>query len=255
MLPTSPDPQTKMVTELSWLGEFWQTCRQTNDEPPNRIKPIKVGKTKTLSKSYTLDDTLRTSQDMNSQSVMTQLVKTNQPERIEACREVNQTINEAKTENWKEVLEGAMSNTDRKDMWKVINGLNSTPEANSPNEAMSHNGCTITGAKGKTTSFSTIMEESVIYLWLLQWPHQGVETNWPSIYRWQKLLQTHRGWTYICYPEDETERSLLDLTIFCQHFLKLSVQLPFKNSLKSLMIHSCMLIVQEFGELLPLHQS
>ena len=38
-------------------------------------------------------------------------------------------------------------------MWKVIQGLNGTPDANSPNEAMSHNGRTITDIKSKANVF------------------------------------------------------------------------------------------------------
>ena len=37
--------------------------------------------------------------------------------------------------------------------WKVIQGLNGTPDANSPNEAMSHNGRTITDTKSKANVF------------------------------------------------------------------------------------------------------
>ena len=46
-----------------------------------------------------------------------------------------------------------MSNTGSPNMWKVIQGLNSIPDANSPNEAMSHNGGTITGIKSKANVF------------------------------------------------------------------------------------------------------
>ena len=42
-----------------------------------------------------------------------------------------------------------MSNSDGPNIWKVIQGLNGTPDANSPNEAMSHNGRTITNTKSK----------------------------------------------------------------------------------------------------------
>ena len=38
-------------------------------------------------------------------------------------------------------------------MWKVIQGLNGTPDANSPNEAMSHKGRTITDIKSKANIF------------------------------------------------------------------------------------------------------
>ena len=33
-----------------------------------------------------------------------------------------------------------MSNCDGPNMWKVIQGLNGTPDANSPDKAMSHSG-------------------------------------------------------------------------------------------------------------------
>ena len=46
-----------------------------------------------------------------------------------------------------------MSNSDGPDMWKVIEGLNGTPDANSPNEAMSHNGRKITDTKSKANVF------------------------------------------------------------------------------------------------------
>ena len=46
-----------------------------------------------------------------------------------------------------------MSNSDGTNMWKVIQGLNDTPDANPPNEAMSHNGRTITNIKTKAHIF------------------------------------------------------------------------------------------------------
>ena len=64
----------------------------------------------------------------------------NRQECIDVCREANKAINEAKPESWKNLLEDAMSNSDGPSMWKVIQGLNGTPDTNSPNEAMSHNG-------------------------------------------------------------------------------------------------------------------
>ena len=35
-------------------------------------------------------------------------------------------------ESWKDLLHDAMSNSDEPNMWKVIQGLNGTPDANSP---------------------------------------------------------------------------------------------------------------------------
>ena len=46
-----------------------------------------------------------------------------------------------------------MSNSDGPNMWKVIQGLNGTPDANSPNEAMSHKGRTNTDTKSEANVF------------------------------------------------------------------------------------------------------
>ena len=43
-------------------------------------------------------------------------------------------------QSWKDLLQDAMSNANDPNMWEVIQGLSGTPDANSPNEAMSHNG-------------------------------------------------------------------------------------------------------------------
>ena len=82
-----------------------------------------------------------------------QRIHQNRQEWIDACREATEAINEAKTESWKNLLQDAKSNSDGPNMWKVIQGLNGTSDANSPNEAMSHNGRTITDTKSKATIF------------------------------------------------------------------------------------------------------
>ena len=67
----------------------------------------------------------------------------NRQEWIDACQEVNVAINEAKANSWKDFLHSSVSNADVPDAWKVIRGLNNTPDTNSPIEAMSHNGRTM----------------------------------------------------------------------------------------------------------------
>ena len=81
------------------------------------------------------------------------MIHQNHQEWIDACREANEEINEAKTEGWKNLLQDTMSNSDGPNMWKVIQRLNGTPDANSPNKAMSHNGRTITDIKSKANVF------------------------------------------------------------------------------------------------------
>ena len=82
-----------------------------------------------------------------------QSIHQNRQEWIDACHEANEAINESKTESWKNLLQDAMSNSDGPNMWKVIQGLNGTPDANSPNEGMFHNGRTITDIKSKANVF------------------------------------------------------------------------------------------------------
>ena len=77
----------------------------------------------------------------------------NRQEWIDAYREAIKAINQAKTESWKDLLQGAMSNSDSPNMWKIIQGLNGTPDATSRYEAMSHNGRTITDIKSKANIF------------------------------------------------------------------------------------------------------
>ena len=75
----------------------------------------------------------------------------NPQEWIDTCREATEAINEAKTES--NLLHDAMSNSNGPNMWKVIQSLNGTLDANSTNEAMSHNGRIFTRIKTKANIF------------------------------------------------------------------------------------------------------
>ena len=68
---------------------------------------------------------------------------------IKACREATEAFNKAKTDGWKDLLQGAMLNSNGTNIWKVIQGLNGTPCGNSPDETMPHNGYSTTNIKSK----------------------------------------------------------------------------------------------------------
>ena len=53
----------------------------------------------------------------------------------------------------KDLLQNTLSNSDLPNMWKVIQGLNVTPNGKLLNEAMSHNGCTIINIKTQIYHF------------------------------------------------------------------------------------------------------
>ena len=90
---------------------------------------------------------------IRNQNRLCQTIRHNRQERIDACCEANEAINEAKAESWENLLQVAMSSSDGPNMWKVIQGLNGTPGANSSNEAMSHNNRTITDIKSEARIF------------------------------------------------------------------------------------------------------
>ena len=104
-------------------------------------------------------------------------------------------------------------------MWKVINCLSNVPDANSPKGAMSQNGGKITDTNVKANIFihhyARVMGELTSAICKIK----------------------HKGAT--------------DPDGIPPTFLKFSVQLPFENCSKFSMHRSCMLIVQEFSELLP----
>ena len=80
-------------------------------------------------------------------------LKTHRKEWVQACQEAQATIKSAKTEAWQKVLEDATTIGDDSKMWKTIKSLKGTPESNSPNEAMVHQGHLITSDKRKADLF------------------------------------------------------------------------------------------------------
>ena len=82
-----------------------------------------------------------------------QTIHQNHQEWIDTCREGTEAIIEAKKESWENLLQDAMSNCDSPNMWTVTQGLNGTPDANSPNKAMSHSGWIINDIKSKANVF------------------------------------------------------------------------------------------------------
>ena len=77
---------------------------------------------------------------IRNQNGLHQTIHQNRQEWINTCCEDNEAINETKTESWKKLLQDMMSNSDSPNMWKVIQDLNGTPDVNSPNKAVFHNG-------------------------------------------------------------------------------------------------------------------
>ncbi len=80
-------------------------------------------------------------------------ISTHRNEWMEACRDVQELISQAKTDAWREVLDDAANIKDDSKMWRIVRGLNGSPETNSPNEVMSLGGRLILSNKRKADAF------------------------------------------------------------------------------------------------------
>ena len=61
-------------------------------------------------------------------------VKTKRKEWIEACKDAQTAMDEAKEEAWEEFLADVEFQADPAEMWRVIKSLQGTPESIAPNE-------------------------------------------------------------------------------------------------------------------------
>ena len=114
----------------------------------------------------------------------------NHQKSIEACREPNKAINDAKTNNWKEVLEDTIKNNNGQDMQKVIH-LRQTP-----NQATMHNGHTIIDAKAMAKIF-------VNHYSKINDPTMSIKD--PNVIReFKKGINSLSTW--ICHQQNRTKR-------------------------------------------------
>ena len=90
---------------------------------------------------------------IRTENCLGRVIQQNGQEWINACHEATKAINKVKTGSQKILLQSAHSNSDGPNMWKIIQGLNVIPHANSPNEAMYHDGRTITNIRSKAIIF------------------------------------------------------------------------------------------------------
>ena len=142
-----------------------------------------------------------------------------------------------------------MSNSNGSNMWKVIQGLNGTPDANSPNEGMSHNSRTITDIKSKANVFINYYTR----VGKLNMSQSDRGTNRQSIcWRWE-LCSASNEWITICYEKDERQGSSWPWQY--STFLKFHLWL-FKNYYPYSTHHSHLLTAHESGGLpLSFHYS
>ena len=150
-----------------------------------------------------------------------QTIHQNCQEWIDACREATEAIKETKTESWKNLLQDAISNSDGPNMWKVIQGLNSTPDANSPNEAMSHNGRTIADTKSKANVFINHYARV----------SKMSQSKWDINRQFKKSIKVPSADDESCAPilMSELQSAIKKIIITIIHFIYHQLQLLVKN--------------------------
>lgn len=81
-------------------------------------------------------------------------VRTKRSEWIAARKEVREAQEEAKVEAWSNYVENLATDEDTSKVWRVIKSLDGSPTSSAPNEALCHNGKTITSNKAKADIFA-----------------------------------------------------------------------------------------------------
>ena len=92
---------------------------------------------------------------IRKRNLLRRTIAANRVEWLEACKDANEAIRDAKADSWKDLLAGAGVTGDQDEMWKIVKGLNGTPDTNSPSEAMVHNNKAITNPKKKSNVFAS----------------------------------------------------------------------------------------------------
>ena len=90
---------------------------------------------------------------MKKRNTLRKSIQSKRKEWLQACKEVSIARQEAKREQWVEVVSSAVSEMDERSMWKFVKTLNGTPDTNSPNEVMIVNGERISSTKKKAERF------------------------------------------------------------------------------------------------------
>ena len=90
---------------------------------------------------------------IRKRNALRRTIKTHRKEWMEACKEAREETVKAKEDAWREFLADATESTDEGKIWNVIRSLNGTPESNSPNEVMVHEGRKITSPTAKANAF------------------------------------------------------------------------------------------------------
>jgi ribonuclease HI len=141
------DSKMEGLNEISLMNRIVQFNSIVIEAAKVHVRKVKPGK---RTKAY-MSPTLRAK--IRKRNRLLGDFRNRKEEWIEACTEVSEAIREAKEESWKEVLEEALCEEDDRKLWMIAKQLNGTPDTNSPNEVLVHEGRRITSHRKKADCF------------------------------------------------------------------------------------------------------
>ena len=141
------DSKMEGLNEISLMNRIVQFNSTIIAAAKVHVRKVKPGKRTKMYMSPTLRESIRKRNRLLGD------FKNRREEWVQACTEVNEAIREAKQESWKEVLDEALADEDERKLWTVAKQLNGTPDTNSPNEVLIHQGRRITSHRKKADCF------------------------------------------------------------------------------------------------------
>ena len=111
-----------------------------------------VGKTKPSKTKFAMNPKVKAL--VNKRNKLRKEVKTKRKEWLEAAAEARLARAEAKETAWTEFVEALEVDDDVTKVWRTIKSLDNTSTSSAPNEALSHNGKTVTTNKAKADVFA-----------------------------------------------------------------------------------------------------
>ena len=146
------EEEVEQIREQRTWGESLKAEIESFIETVNKVGMRVVRKVKPGKKTKPwMTPSVRTA--IKKRNSLRRRVKEKRKEWLEACKEAAEAIAEAKQERWKEMVEGAINETDERKMWGFIKSLNGSPSSNSPNIAMEKDGKIVTSGKKKASLF------------------------------------------------------------------------------------------------------
>jgi len=144
------EQRAQAITDMEDCGLFGQIERFTTamtEAGKKHVGKVKPGK---RTRVYLTPEVREKIRDRNR---LRREMKERKVEWQNACKDVKEAIQKAKEDSWREVVEGAVEDGDERKLWNFVKQLSGSPDSQSPNEVLIHNGKRITSEKKKADCF------------------------------------------------------------------------------------------------------